>query len=173
MRMRRNGWGSGAEEVWDYNCIIIIIIHIKRKWAGRLAKHGQSAHQLRMLFLLQPMCWQIGVAIVVIEDDFQLYDNTILALNHLYIPSDMCCLLILCREETIKGAEGPNKVSRSIKERTKGWHDKRMRKEYNLGDKMFMNSSSKESFKQEEKTATSHLPFVTWCHHTSMMKVTS
>ena len=66
----------------------------------------------------------------------------------------MCCLLILYREETIKGVEGPNKVSRSTKERTKGWHDKRMRKEYNLGDKMFMNSSSKESFKHEEKNTT-------------------
>jgi len=66
----------------------------------------------------------------------------------------MCCLLILCREETIKGVEGPNKVPRSTKERTKGWHDKRMRKEYNIGDKMFMNSSSKESFKHEEKTTT-------------------
>ena len=36
------------------------------------------------------------------------------------------------RNETMRGAEGPNKVSRSTKERTKGWHDKRMRKkEYN------------------------------------------
>ena len=43
---------------------------------------------------------------------------------------------------------------RSTKERTKGWHDKRMRKEYNIGDKMFMNSSSKESFKHGEKTTT-------------------
>ena len=66
----------------------------------------------------------------------------------------MCCPLILCREETIKGAEGPNKVPRSTKERTKGWHDKRMRKEYNIGDKMFMNNSSKVSFKHEEKTTT-------------------
>jgi hypothetical protein len=66
----------------------------------------------------------------------------------------MCCLLILCREETTKGAEDPNKVPRSTKERTKGWHDKRMRNEYNLGDKMFMNSSSKESFKHEEKNTT-------------------
>jgi hypothetical protein len=40
-------------------------------------------------------------------DDLQLYDNTILALNHLYILSGMYCLLILCREEIIKGAEGP------------------------------------------------------------------
>ena len=42
--------------------------------------------------------------------------------------------------ETMSGAEGPNKVPRSTKERTKGWHDKRMRKEYNIGDKMVMNS---------------------------------
>jgi len=36
------------------------------------------------------------------------------------------------RNETMRGAEGPNKVSRSTKERTKGWHDKKMRKkEYN------------------------------------------
>ena len=41
-----------------------------------------------------------------------------------------------------------------MKERTKGWHDKRMRKECDIGDKMLMNSSSKESFKQEEKIAT-------------------
>jgi len=33
----------------------------------------------------------------------------------------------------MRGAEGPNKVLRSTKERTKGWHDKRMRKkEYNI-----------------------------------------
>jgi hypothetical protein len=54
----------------------------------------------------------------------------------------------------MRGAKGPNKVSRSTKERIKGWHDKRMRKEYNTGDKMFMNRSSKESFKQEEKITT-------------------
>ena len=45
-------------------------------------------------------------------------------------------------------------MPRSIKEMTKIWHDKRMRKEYNIGDKKFMNSSSKESFKHEEKTTT-------------------
>jgi hypothetical protein len=44
--------------------------------------------------------------------------------------------------------EGPNGMPRSIKERTKRWHDKRMRKkECDIGDKMLMNSSSKESFK--------------------------
>ena len=54
---------------------------------------------------------------------------------------------------------GANKVSRSTKERTKGWHDKRMtKKEHDIGDKMLMNRSSKESFKQEEKITTSHLP---------------
>ena len=52
----------------------------------------------------------------------------------------------------MKGAKGPNTMPRSTKERTKGWHDIRMRKEYNIGDKMFMNSPSKESFKHEEKT---------------------
>ena len=37
------------------------------------------------------------------------------------------------RNEAMRGAEGPNKVPRSTKERTKGWHDKRMRKkEYNM-----------------------------------------
>ena len=72
----------------------------------------------------------------------------------------MCCLLILCREETIKGAEGPNKVSRSTKERTKRYHDKRMRKECGIGDKMLINNSSKESFKHEEKTTT-----VIYLHH--------
>ena len=45
------------------------------------------------------------------------------------------------------------------------------KKECDIGDKMLMNSSSKESFKQEEKTTTSHLPLITWCHHTPMMKV--
>ena len=46
------------------------------------------------------------------------------------------------RNETMKGTEGPNKVPRSTKERTKGWHDKRMRKkECDIGHKMLMNSS--------------------------------
>ena len=85
----------------------------------------------------------------------------------------MCCLLILCGKETIKVAEGPNKVPRYIKERTKRQHDKRILKECDIGDKMVMNSSSKGTFKQEEKTTTSHLPFITWCHHAPMMKVTS
>jgi hypothetical protein len=35
-----------------------------------------------------------------------------------------------------------------------------MRKECDMGDKMLMNSSSEESFKQEEKITTSHLPFI-------------
>jgi hypothetical protein len=69
--------------------------------------------------------------------------------------------------------EGLNRMIRSTKERTKRWHDKRMRKECHMGDKMLMNSSSKESFKQEEKTTISHLPFITWCHHAPKMKVTS
>jgi len=60
----------------------------------------------------------------------------------------MCCPLILCREETMTRAEGPNRMTRSTKERTKRWHDKRMRKECDMGDKMLMNSSSKESFKR-------------------------
>ena len=61
----------------------------------------------------------------------------------------------------MSGADGPNKVPRSIKERTKGWHDKRMRKkECDIGDKMLMNSSSKESFKHEEKTTT-----IIYLHH--------
>jgi len=86
----------------------------------------------------------------------------------------MCCPLILYREETMSRAEGPNRMTRSTKERTKRWHDKRMRKkECDIGDKMLMNSSSKESFKQEEKTTTSHLPFITWCHSAPIMKVTS
>ena len=70
--------------------------------------------------------------------------------------------------------EGPNRMTRSTIERTKRWHDKRMRKkECDMGDKMLMNSSSKESFKQEEMTTISHLPFITWCHHDPIMKVTS
>jgi hypothetical protein len=44
------------------------------------------------------------------------------------------------RNETMRGAKGPNKVPRSTKERTKGWHDQRM-KECGIGDKMLMNSS--------------------------------
>ena len=41
---------------------------------------------------------------------------------------------------------------RSTKERTKRYHDKRIRKkECDIGDKMLMNSSSKESFKQEKR----------------------
>jgi hypothetical protein len=53
-------------------------------------------------------------------------------------------------------------MTRSTEERTKRWHDKRMRKkEYDIGDKVLMNSSTKESFKQEEKTTTtSHVPFI-------------
>ena len=42
-------------------------------------------------------------------------------------------------------------MPRSIKERTKRWHGKRMRKECDIGDKMLMNNSSKESFKQEKR----------------------
>jgi uncharacterized glyoxalase superfamily protein PhnB len=70
-------------------------------------------------------------------------------------------------------AEGSNRMTRSTKERQKRWHDKIMRKECNIGDKMLMNSSSKESFKQEEKTTTSHLSYITWCHYAPIMKVTS
>jgi hypothetical protein len=74
----------------------------------------------------------------------------------------MCCPLILCRKKTISRAEGPNRMTRSTKERTKRWHDKRIRKkECDIGDKVFMNSSSKGNFKQEEKTTISHLPFIT------------
>jgi hypothetical protein len=40
------------------------------------------------------------------EDDPWLYNSTILALNHLYAHSGICCPLILCREETISRAEG-------------------------------------------------------------------
>ena len=65
-------------------------------------------------------------------------------------------------------------MPRSIKERTKRWHDKRIRKkECDIGDKMLMNSSSNETFKQEEKTTTTHLPFITRCHSALIMKVTS
>jgi hypothetical protein len=54
---------------------------------------------------------------------------------------------ILLNELQALPTEGPNKVSRSTKERTKKWHNKRMRKECDIGDKMFMNSSSKENSK--------------------------
>jgi hypothetical protein len=74
----------------------------------------------------------------------------------------------------MSGAEGPSRMTRSTKERTKRWHEKRMRKkECDIGDKMLMNSSSKESFKQEEKTTTSHLPFSTWCDHAPIIKIAS
>jgi len=89
-------------------------------------------------------------------------------------PFGMCCPLIFYRNETMCKAKGPNTIPRSTKERTKRWHYKRTRKkECDIGDKMLTNSSSKERFKQEEKTTTSHLSFITWCHHTPMMKVTS
>ena len=65
-------------------------------------------------------------------------------------------------------------MPRSTKERTKRGYDKRIRKkDCDIGDKMLMNSSNKETFKQEEKTTTSHLPLITWCHHALVMKVTS
>jgi len=64
-------------------------------------------------------------------------------------------------------------MPRSTKERTKRWHDKRIRKECDIGDKMLMNSPSKETFKKEEKTTTSHQPFITRCHSAPIMKVTS
>jgi hypothetical protein len=52
----------------------------------------------------------------------------------------------------MRGAEGPNIVLRSTKERTKGWHDKRIRKkECDIEDKMLMNSSSKENFQAKGK----------------------
>ena len=44
------------------------------------------------------------------------------------------------RNETLRGAEGPNKMPRFTKERTKRWHDKKMRKECDIGDKMLINS---------------------------------
>ena len=71
-------------------------------------------------------------------------------------------------------AEGPNKMPRFTKERRKRWHHKRMRKkECDIGDKMPMNSSSKESFKNRKKGSPRSSTFVTWYHHAPMMKVTS
>ena len=47
---------------------------------------------------------------------------------------------------------GANKVSRSTKERTKGWHDKRMRKkECDIGDKMLMNRSSRKASSRKKR----------------------
>jgi hypothetical protein len=58
--------------------------------------------------------------------------------------------------------------------KNKRWYDKRMRKkECDIGDKVLMNSSSKESFKQEEKAIITRLLFITCCHHAPMMKVIS
>ena len=81
----------------------------------------------------------------------------------------MCCPLILCREETMSGADGLNKMLRSTEEGIKGG----IRKECDIGDKMLMTNSSKEIFKKKEETTASHLPFITGCHHTPMKKVTS
>jgi len=48
----------------------------------------------------------------------------------------------------MSGAKGPNTMPRSIREKTKRWHHKRIsKKECDIGDKKLMNSSSKESFK--------------------------
>jgi hypothetical protein len=53
------------------------------------------------------------------------------------------------------------------------------KKECNLGDKKLMNRSSCEASRTRKtsskkgRTITSHLPFVTWCHHAPMTKVTS
>jgi hypothetical protein len=41
---------------------------------------------------------------------------------------------------------------------------------------MLLNNSrcdTSQSFKKEERTTTRHLPFITWCHHAPMMKVTT
>ena len=55
----------------------------------------------------------------------------------------------------MNGAEGPNKMPRFTKERRKRLHHKRMRKkECDIGDKMLMNNSSKESFKQEKRRSS-------------------
>ena len=35
----------------------------------------------------------------------------------MYIPSGMYCPLMLCRNKTMSGAEGPNKMPRSTKEK--------------------------------------------------------
>ena len=74
-------------------------------------------------------------------------------------------------------AEGPTKWQ---DRRAKRWYDKRIRKKWcNLGNKKLMNGSSceasriRKNFKQKGKTITSHLPFVIWCHHAPMTKVTS
>ena len=54
-------------------------------------------------------------------------------------------------------------MPRSTKrKRTKSGMTKRCEKECDIEDKMLMNSSSKESFKQEEKTTISHLPSIKW-----------
>ena len=74
-------------------------------------------------------------------------------------------------------AEGPTKWQDQRAERL---HDKKMRKKgCNLGDKILMNSSSceasqtRKTSRKKERTIIGHLPFVMWCHHASMMKVTS
>jgi len=65
-------------------------------------------------------------------------------------------------------------MPRSTKEKEqKDGMTKGREKECDIEDKMLMNSSSKESFKQEEKTTISHLPSITWCHYTTLLKVAS
>ena len=90
----------------------------------------------------------------------------------------MCCPLILCRYKTMSEAKRSNKVLKD--RRAERWHDKRMRKKRcELGNKKLMNNSSYETSRtrktssKREKTITSHLPFVIWCHHAPMTNVTS
>ena len=52
----------------------------------------------------------------------------------------------------MRGAEGPNIMSRSTKERTKRWYDKKMRKkECDIGDKMLINKLKQGKFQAEGK----------------------
>ena len=72
----------------------------------------------------------------------------------------------------MSGAKGPNKMPKSTREK-KDSMTNAASKECDIGEKMLMNSSSKESFKQEENSTISHLPSITWCHYTTLLKVAS
>jgi hypothetical protein len=68
----------------------------------------------------------------------------------------------------MRGAEGPNKVLRSTKEK-RAWQKNEkegvQHVRQDVHEQLKMQSKlSKGSFKQEENTTTSHLPFTTWCH---------
>jgi hypothetical protein len=55
------------------------------------------------------------------------------------------------------------------KERTNRWHNKRMRRSATYKTRCSWTTQDV----RKKRTNKSHLPFITWCHHTPIMKVTS